>query len=104
MANGHDPLPQAPAAEVGAVVLPRALLITDVRSCAVGLREAVAAGDVALDASRLVDVDTAGLQLLCATRAAALAAGRGFRWAAESAGLRTAAGATGLSAALGLDA
>ncbi|MCU0760394.1 MAG: STAS domain-containing protein [Steroidobacteraceae bacterium] len=103
MANGCDTL-QAPAGdEPAGVVLPRALLITDVRSCAEGLRAAVARGGVTVDASRLADIDTAGLQLLCATRATALASGKAFRWSADSAGLRAAAAATGLGAALGLD-
>ena len=65
------------------IALPQALLITDVRSFAETLRAAVARGDVTLDASRLKDIDTAGLQLLCATRTAALAAGTGFRWPAH---------------------
>ncbi len=86
------------------IALPQALLITDVRSFAETLRAAVARGDVTLDASRLKDIDTAGLQLLCATRAAALAAGRPFRWAAASDGLRAAALAVGLQGPLGLAA
>lgn len=100
MANGSEPTRDAPAA----LALPAALLITDARSFAATLREAVAAGDVTIDAARLVDIDTAGLQLLCATRTAAGAAGHAFHWAAESPGLRTAAAATGLSEALGLAA
>lgn len=100
MANGSESTQGAPAA----VALPPALLITDARSFAETLRAAVAAGDVRVDAARLADIDTSGLQLLCATRTAALAAGTGFRWAAESPGLRTAAAATGLLEALGLAA
>jgi anti-anti-sigma regulatory factor len=86
------------------IVLPATLLITDARSFAEGLREAVRQGHVAVDASRLNDIDTAGLQLLLATRVATQAAGHEFRWTAESAGLRTAAAATGLTQALGLAA
>jgi anti-anti-sigma regulatory factor len=86
------------------VVLPVTLLITDVRSFAEGLRQAVAHGDVTVDASGLRDIDTAGLQLLLATRLATQAAGHGFHWAAESPGLRTAATAIGLEKALGLAA
>ena len=98
MANGSESTQGAPAA----VALPPALLITDARSFAETLRAAVAAGDVSVDAARLADIDTSGLQLLCATRAAALAAGRSFRWAAASDGLCTAATAVGLQEPLGL--
>lgn len=87
-----------------ALTLPGTLLITDARSFADTLREAVAQGDVALDVTRLADIDTAGLQLLCATRTAALAAGRSFGWVGESAALRRAATAIGLTEALGLAA
>jgi len=100
MANGSE----AARAPSTAVALPTALLITDARSYAATLREAVAAGDVSVDAGGLKDIDTAGLQLLCATRAAVLAGGHGFGWAAESPGLRGAATATGLVEALGLAA
>ncbi|MCP5329127.1 MAG: STAS domain-containing protein [Steroidobacteraceae bacterium] len=86
------------------VDLPPMLHITDVHRFAQTLGEAVARGDLVLDAARLQSIDTAGIQLLCATRTAVLAAGRSFGWAAESAALRTAAGAAGLRAALGLDA
>lgn len=86
------------------VVLPVALLITDARSFAEGLRQAVAGGDVKVDASALRDVDTAGLQLLLATRLATLAAGHEFHWVADSPGLRKAATALGLTQALGLAA
>ena len=103
LAIGSDPLVAGAGGGAG-IALPQALLITDVRSFAETLREAVAQGDVTLDASRLKDIDTAGLQLLCATRAAALAAGRPFRWAAASDGLRAAALAVGLQGPLGLAA
>jgi len=95
----------AAAGTVGAAVaLPTALLITDVRSFAAGLRTAVAGGDVAIDASRLKDIDTAGLQLLVAVRLDVVVAGNSFRWVGESPALRAAAAATGLSQALGLAA
>lgn len=90
------------AAAGAAVLLPTALLITDVRSFAEGLRTAVAGGDVAVDASRLKDIDTAGLQLLVAARLDVVVAGNSFHWVSESPGLRAAAAATGLSQALGL--
>lgn len=101
---GSDPAAAGAGGATGEVALPPALLITDVRSFADGLRAAVARGDVAIDAAKLKDIDTAGLQLLCATRAAALAAGKGFRWSSESDGLRKAAAAVGLTGILGLAA
>jgi anti-anti-sigma regulatory factor len=92
-------------AEAGSpVVLPVALLITDARSFAEGLRKLAGHGDVSVDVSGLRDIDTAGLQLLLATRIATEAAGHEFRWLGESAGLRAAASATGLTQALGLAA
>lgn len=101
---GSDPAAVGAGGAGADVQLPPALLITDVRSFAEGLRAAVARGDVVIDAGRLKDIDTAGLQLLCATRAAVLAAGRGFRWTSESDGLRKAAAAVGLTGTLGLAA
>ena len=99
-----DPAAAGAGGSAGNVELPPALLITDVRSFAEGLRAAMARGDVAIDAAKLKDIDTAGLQLLCATRAAALAAGKTFRWTSESDGLRKAATAVGLTGILGLAA
>jgi anti-anti-sigma regulatory factor len=100
--------PSVPAAATtvvpGVVQLPSALLIGDVRGFAETLRDTVRQGDLQVDPSRLGDVDTAGLQLLCAARAAALAAGHEFRWNGESRVLKTAAAATGLTQALGLAA
>jgi anti-anti-sigma regulatory factor len=99
--------PPPPAAQVavpGPLQLPTALLIGDVRGFAETLRDAVRQGDLEVDASRLADVDTAGLQLLCASRAAAVAAGHEFRWSGESQALKAAALATGLAHALGLAA
>ena len=104
MANPLAQFREALAGGGHAVDLPPTLHITDVRSIAQILGEAVARGDLVLDAARVQSIDTAGIQLLCATRTAVLAAGRSFGWAAESAALRTAAGAAGLRAALGLDA
>lgn len=101
---GSDPAAVGAGGAGADLQLPPALLITDVRSFAAGLREAVARGDVSIDAAKLKDIDTAGLQLLCATRSAALAAGRGFRWSSESEGLRKAAAAVGLTGILGLAA
>jgi anti-anti-sigma regulatory factor len=103
MSPSPENLSETPAAGMP-IVLPVALLITDARSFAEGLRQAVAHGDVSVDASGLRDIDTAGLQLLLATRLAAIAAGHEFRWVAESTGLRTAATAIGLTQALGLAA
>lgn len=103
MSRSPEKLDETPTAGMP-VVLPVALLITDARSFAEGLRQAVAQGDVSVDASGLRDIDTAGLQLLLATRLATLAAGREFSWVAESPGLRTAATAIGLTQALGLAA
>lgn len=100
----HDPVNLGAAPAGAPLVLPATLLITDARSVAADLREAVLRGDVSIDASRLKDVDTSGLQLLLATRLATLAAGHEFRWTADSDGLRTAAAATGLSQSLGLAA
>jgi anti-anti-sigma regulatory factor len=94
----------AATAPSNSVQLPSALLISDVRAFATTLREAAQHGDVLVDPSRLGDVDTAGLQLLCASRIAVLASGRQFRWSAESRVLTTAALATGLAQALGLAA
>ena len=104
--NGEnlDHLLLAIAGGDNAVDLPPTLHITDVRGFAQILGEVAARGDLVLDAARLQSIDTAGMQLLCATRTAVLAAGRSFGWAAESAALRAAAGAVGLRAALGLDA
>lgn len=98
------PPPAAKVAVPGPLQLPSALLIGDVRGFAETLRDAVRQGDLEVDASRLDDVDTAGLQLLCASRAAAVAAGHEFRWSGESQALKAAALATGLTQALGLAA
>jgi anti-anti-sigma regulatory factor len=100
----QSPESQDTASAGAPVMLPAVLLITDARSFAEDLRAAVLRGDVSVDASHLKDIDTSGLQLLLATRLATLAAGHEFRWAADSAGLRTAAAATGLTLALGLAA
>ncbi len=96
--------PAATPAMPCALQLPSSLLIGDVRAMAETLRDAVRRGDLDIDGSRLGDVDTAGLQLLCASRAAALASGHEFRWSGESQVLKAAALATGLSQALGLAA
>jgi hypothetical protein len=99
-----SPGADAPAAVQAALQLPSTLLIADVRAFAGTMREAVHHGDLELDATRLADVDTAGLQLLCAVRAAVIAGGHDFRWHGQSPVLQAAARTTGLVQALGLAA
>jgi anti-anti-sigma regulatory factor len=101
----HAPASASPPAGSPAVLrLPATLLIGDVRAFADTLREAAGHGDIDVDASGLGDVDTAGLQLLCAARAAVAAGGHEFRWNGQSPVLQAAARTTGLVQALGLAA
>jgi hypothetical protein len=104
VAAAAAPVAAAPGVAATGVLLPSALLINDVREFAGTLRDAVQHGDVTVDVAPLGDIDTAGLQLLCVTRAAVLAAGHAFVWKGDSQVLSTAAGSIGLTQALGLAA
>jgi anti-anti-sigma regulatory factor len=55
-----------------------------------------------VDASAVIDVDTAGLQLMLAWQRAIVATGGKFEWASVSPALRDAAAAVGLSRELGM--
>jgi len=62
------------------ILLPRCLDISVVRAVAAELQDALRPGELTLDASAIVKVDAAGLQLLCATMVAARARGAQVRW------------------------
>ena len=66
------------------------------------LVDALATGDVTLDARALVTIDTAGLQLLCALVRSASARGVAVRWRGVGPRLAGPADALGLRAALAL--
>ena len=86
------------------LVLPVALDIEGSEELLARCRAAVAGeGVLAVDAGEVESVDTAGLQVLIATRAALAAAGRQLRWQRVSPALAEAARLAGATGALGLD-
>jgi ABC-type transporter Mla MlaB component len=91
-ASGHSPCP----------ALPPALDIRDIRETFEFLRSAVNCGVERIDASGVVRVDTAGLQLLLAAGRTAAAHGRALRWAGASSTLVEAATRLGVAGFLGL--
>ena len=82
--------------------LPPALDIRDIRETFEFLRSAVNCGVDRIDASAVVRVDTAGLQLLLAAGRTAAAHGRALRWAGASSTLVEAATRLGVAGLLGL--
>jgi ABC-type transporter Mla MlaB component len=82
--------------------LPPALDIRDIRETFEFLRSAVNCGVERIDASGVVRVDTAGLQLLLAAGRTAAAHGRALRWAGASSTLIEAATRLGVAGLLGI--
>lgn len=82
--------------------LPAALDIRAIRETFEFLRSAVNCGVDSIDASRVVRVDTAGLQLLLAAGRTAAAHGRALRWTGASSALVEAAAKLGVAGVLGL--
>ncbi len=62
------------------IALPRNLDIAAVSTIAAELARELALGDLTLDASAVVKVDAAGLQLLCALAVTAKNLGTGLAW------------------------
>ncbi len=85
------------------ILLPRSLDISAVRAVATELQDALAVGEVTIDATELTKLDAAGLQLLCAASAAARAAGAPVTWKAVPPVLADGARTLALTASLGLD-
>ncbi len=86
------------------LVLPAALEIEGAEDLLARCRAAATGeGALAIDAGEVESVDTAGLQILIATRAALAAAGRALRWERVSPALAEAARLAGATGALGLD-
>lgn len=83
-------------------VLPEVLTIRSARELTAELRVACHTGVPLLDGSRVVEADTAGLQVLAATAVAAQQAGTGLRWLEFSPALQAAAAILGLCPLLGL--
>ena len=75
-----------------------------VRTVAAELADSLRLGELTLDASAIMRVDAAGLQLLCATMTAARAQGTEVRWKGVPPVLLDGARTLALSAALGLAA
>jgi anti-anti-sigma regulatory factor len=84
------------------IVLPRSFDISAVRGVATELLDALAAEPLTLDAGAVHKIDAAGVQLLCATVAAARAHGTPVVWKAVPGALTEAADTLALGAALGL--
>jgi len=82
--------------------LPAALDIRGIGETFEFLRSAVNCGIDSIDASRVVSVDTAGLQLLLAAGRTAAAHGRALRWAGASSSLVEAATRLGVAGILGI--
>jgi ABC-type transporter Mla MlaB component len=82
--------------------LPSVLDIRDISETFELLRSAVNCGVERIDASGVVRVDTAGLQLLLAAGRTAAAHGRALRWAGASSTLIEAATRLGVAGLLGL--
>lgn len=72
---------------VRVILLPRSFDIATVRTVATELQDALAAGEVTLDATELAKVDAAGLQVLCAAVAAARTTGTRVVWKSVPAAL-----------------
>ncbi len=86
------------------LVLPAALDVEGAEELLERCRAAAAGeGALAVDAGEVECVDTAGLQILIATRAALAAAGRELRWERVSPALAEAARLAGATGALGMD-
>ena len=88
------------------LVLPAAVDIEGAESLLARCREAVAgagAGALSIDAGGVENVDTAGLQILIATRVALVEAGGELRWERVSPALAEAARLAGAAGVLGLD-
>ena len=62
------------------ILLPRSFDIAVVRAVAAVILNALALGDLTLDASEVTKIDAAGLQLLCAAVAAARTGGAAVAW------------------------
>lgn len=86
------------------ISLPRSLDITGVSAVSTELVNAIALGELTLDAGAVARVDAAGLQLLCAAAMAARARGTGLRWRGVPAALRDGARILGLTELLALPA
>ena len=84
------------------IVLPRSLDISIVRVVAAEILDALALGELTLDAGAVAKLDAAGLQLLCATMAAARASGTRVEWKGVPPVLETGASTLALTEALGL--
>ncbi|HEY0189944.1 MAG TPA: STAS domain-containing protein [Kofleriaceae bacterium] len=85
------------------IQLPRSLDISAVRTVATELQDALAVGEVTIDAAELARLDAAGLQLLCAAAAAARTAGARLTWKAVPAVLTDGARTLALTDSLGLE-
>jgi ABC-type transporter Mla MlaB component len=96
--------PGAPAEAALDAPLPGALTIRELGPLAARLRAAIDAGLTQIDASAVVTVDTAGVQLLVAATLGAARLGKELRWRAASPTLLQAATQLGLAASLGLAA
>lgn len=83
--------------------MPHSLDISAVRTVATELQDAIAVGEVTIDASALTKLDAAGLQLLCAASAAARASGAPVTWKAVPRVLTDGARTLALSDSLGLE-
>ncbi|HET7506625.1 MAG TPA: STAS domain-containing protein [Kofleriaceae bacterium] len=83
------------------IVLPRSLDITVVRTVAADLLDALAGGELMLDASLVGKLDAAGLQLLCATVVTARASGARVEWKGVSPTLEAGAHTLALADTLG---
>jgi len=92
------------AAGASIMALPASMLIRDVAAVADVLRASLAAGVLAVDASAVAAIDTAGIQLLLAAERSARERGIPARWLGASETLKAAASALGVADALSLEA
>lgn len=84
------------------VSLPESVVIRNARDLRKRLLALVSSAAMRVDGGTVVDVDTAGLQLLLAWQRAIVAVGGKVEWTSVSAPLRDAAAAVGLSRELGM--
>lgn len=89
-------------AENGPCTLPESLTIRTAGDFVGVMRTACASGVPVLDGSAVVEVDTAGLQVLLAAAAVARGAGTGLQWSATSPALLGVVAGFGLGDFLGL--
>lgn len=90
------------ASHVRVILLPRSFDIATVRTVATEIQDALAAGELTLDATETTKVDAAGLQVLCAAMATARSTGTRVVWKNVPAALRDGARTLALDSALDL--